>query len=409
MTAEANLSTTDWSQVLSRTRRWLPPLFLLVLFIVAGRSFVKRQGAALPTGVTPADIIAAQQHYIDLYGIAPDREDSLAIVGERSVEDKDWERALACFRAVPTEHLRFGVLARLQEAQLLVRLNRATEAEHAFETYFRIPKRKFDSVTEAGAYKWLNFILSAELRFEERKQLLRKVHQLGLADVLDTKQFYFPNLLIWNAPLGRKRCQDFLQIDPSNLDLQVASCRYLTADGKLEESHDKLKLLAADHPGNQRVLAALLENAFERDDRAEMMAIEKTLPAYSPSEAWLLTRLRGELAMHRQEWSAAVGHYKNVVREDPANSWSHVGLARAYRELKRYDEQAREQKKTTALAKIRVHVVKVTDRDENAALILAELCDEASLAEAASVFRAHVAQMRSASGQRLPSDMPEGP
>lgn len=402
-------SSAGQTYALNRAGGWLS-LFVVVLVATVIWCLVDTQRAAWPVEVTQADVIAAHRQYVELFGIAPDREDTLATVGERAVQDKNWEQALACFRAVPTEHLRFGVSARLQEAQLLVRLNRASEAERVFETYLSLPKRKANSVAEAAAYKWLNFILSAELRFEERKQLLRKVHQLGLADVLDSKQLYFPNLLIWNAPLGRKRCQDFLQVDPSNRDLQVASCRYLTAEGKLDESRDKLRVLAAVHSGDQRVLAALLENAFERNDWIEMSAIEKQLPpTYSPTDPWLLTRLRGELALHRQEWNTAVDHFAQVIREDPANSWSHVGLARAYGALKRMDEQAHEQRKSAALAKIRVHVVKVTDRDENAALALADLCDDADLSEAANVFRAHVAQMRSTSEKRSPSDLLEVP
>ncbi len=386
----------------------------LVLFLMAiavgGFILLRPQPPLLPASLSSSDYSAAQRRYVELFGILPEHLDSLAIAGEIAVSEKNWEQAAACFREVPTNHPRFGASARLQEAQVLVRLNRAADAERAFQTFFALPEhRRFNAVTLAGAGKWLNFVLSAQLRFEDRKRWLVYVHELGIADVLDSKQLHFPNLLIWNSPLGRKRCNEFLAADPGNIDLQVASARYLTAEGKLEAARESLMKLSERHPRDQRILAATLECDFERNDWLHMEDVEHSLPQFDKAESWLLTRMRGELAMHHKDWSRALEYFQQVLLEDPANSWSQMGIVRALGELGRADEQKSARAKSAALAKIRVSVVKVTDRDPGAANALADLCNAAGLIRAAQDFRQHARHMENSPVNSTQRDSPELP
>ena len=379
----------------SKRRRRRSIVACLVVLAVAVAAVIKSQHApALPEGLSEDDYRAAQRRFLDLVGVMPERSDALLIAGELAVSENRWTQALACFQAVPTEAARSGRSARLQEAQVLIRLNRAADAERAFQIYFAMPQQRPNRETLAGAYKWLNFVLSAELRFEDRQKLLREVHKLGLADVLDSKQLHFPNLLIWNSSLGRKRCSDFVGVDPQNLDLLVAQGRYLTAEGRLDEARPKFEQLLQRHPGNVKVLAGSMELDFERNDWPALLAREKTLPIFDPGEPWLLTRMRGELALHQQNWQSAVEHFQQVVRADPANPWSQVGLARAFGELGRTQEQAEARQRSGLLAKIRVGLVKVNDRDAEAAIDLADQCSEAGLTEAAEAFRDHARQMK---------------
>lgn len=392
-----------------RHTSWLV-LLAIVIVVVGGIIAMRPRAPVLPSSLTPTEYSAAQRRFVELFGVLPEHYDALAIAGEMAASEKRWEQAAACFREVPTAHPRFGASARLQEAQVLVRLNRAADAEHAFETFFRLPEhRRFDPATLAGAGKWFNFVLSAQLRFEDRKRWLVYVHESGIADVLDSKQLHFPNLLIWNSPLGRKRCNEFLANDPENIDLRVASARYMTADGKLDAARDALSKLAQQRPRDVRVLAALLECDFERNDWSRMTETETALSSYDKAEPWLLTRMRGELALHRQDWPQAVEYFRHVLRDDPANSWSQMGLARALGELGRNDEQAEARAKSAVLAKIRVGVVKVTDRDPEAAKALADHCEAAGLVQAAQDFRQHARRMESSPMSSVPTEAPELP
>lgn len=376
-------------------RRWVALTAAVVVLVGFSAWYVVR-GASLPEGVSPADYGAAVRRFGDLYGRPPSRIEVFSLLGELAVGDGRLATAVACFREIPSKTPRYGLSARLQEGQVLVRLNQAREAEQNFREFLALsqgnPSVREDHVVVAR--NWLDYILSVELRFEERKLLLAEVHACGQADVFDSKQYYFPNLLIWHSSAGRHRLMEFLKEAPEDPQLRLAHGRYLTAEGKLDEAQALLENLCREHPGDLRCTAALLECHYERNDWKRLAEVAKTLPDDERVEPWLLTRMRGELALHQGNWKAAAAHFESVLEVDPANPGSHMGLARSYAELQRPEDSEEIRRRSLILAKIRVSLVNVKENDDEPALELAAACAEIGLREAAETFRQHALRIK---------------
>jgi predicted Zn-dependent protease len=349
------------------------------------------RGPELPDGLSIDEFKAAERQFTRTYRRQPGRTDILSLAAEVALANERLETAVACFGAIPTTDSRYGLSARLQEGQVLLRLNRAQEAEHSL--------REFLSLTEADtrvspelmvtACKWLGYIFSVELQLEARRTLLAGVHDRGQADVLDSKQFYFPNLLIWHTPGGRHRLDEFLKADPQNPKLKLALGRYLTAEGAVAQAQALLTPLHAELPADLACTGALLECCFERNDWDEFLTVASTLPEFTAGEPWFLTRLRGELALHERQWERAVTYFERLRSADPANPWCHMGLARAYAELDRLPDRDEMQRRSLGLSRIRVSLVNVQEDRPEAVRALASACEEIGLAEAAATFRRH--------------------
>jgi predicted Zn-dependent protease len=350
----------------------------------------------LPEGVSFEDYSRAERRYREANRRRPDRLDVLTMAGELAVAEGRLADAAASFRAIPSTEKKYGMSARLQEGQVLVRLNQARQAERSFREYLELAAGNPSVPAEhiVAARKWLGYLFSVELRSEERNALLAEVHEEGLADVFDSKQFYFPNLLLWHTATGRRRLTEFLDEDPGDPVLRLAEGRYLTAEGRLDEALALLEDLREERPDDRYRAAALLECLFERNDWDAFSRIVRSLSEYERDEPWLLTRMRGEFALHERNWDAAVLEFERVLEADPANPWSHMGLARAVGELNRLEAREEEQRTSLVLSRIRVSLVTVTEDDPQAALELASKCDEAGLPEAAATFRRHASRIR---------------
>ena len=373
---------------------------LVAALAVAGGWWLSRP-AELPDGVSPAEYKQAKLRFLKMYRRNPGRIDVLSLAGELAVGEGRWATAVACFREVPSRDPKYGASARLQEGQVLLRLNRAHDAEQSFREFLSLAER-IPSVPDehvAVARKWLAYLLSVELRLEERKDLLADMHADGRADVFDSKQCYFPNLLLWHTSTGRRRLTEFLKEDPANRVLRLAEGRYLTAEGRLDEAQALLEELRADRQNDLEIAAALLECLFERNDWREFAVVAKSLPGYRPGEPWLLTRMRGEFAVHVGDWQAAVNHFEHVLEADRANPWCQMGLARAFAELKQPQARDEAQRRSLVLSRIRVSLVTVKDDDYHAALELASKCEQIGLREAAETFRQHASRIQSASAK----------
>lgn len=360
----------------------------------------------LPAGVSSVDYAQARQRFQQLHRRRPSRTETLALLGGLAERDGRLEVAVACLRAIPSDDAMAGVAARLQEGQLLVRLNRAEEAERSLREFLNAAAR--DPLTPRddlrSAWKWLNYLLSVELRLEERKALLAEVHASGLADVYDSKQYYFPHLLIWHSTTGRRRLREFLDHDPDNPRLNAASGRYLTAEGQLEEAQALLEAFHDRQPRDVQIAAALLECYFETNSWSEFATVAESLPPFEPSEPWLLTRMRGEFAVHREAWDEAARYFQAVLHSDPANPWSQMGLARAEGELGRHDAHEEMLHRSLILSEIRVGIVKVTETDPEASRQLAAQCDQIGYHAAAETFRRHALRIeRGATRAPLPA------
>lgn len=391
-----NMPEADTHPRSRSARRLLVAFFLIALGCLVSTVWYFSRPVDLPEGVTQKEYNAAKLRFQKMYRKRPSRIAALSLVGEMAINDGRLKTAAACFYEIPSEDSQYGPSARLQEAQVLVRLNRAIEAERNFRKYLSLASRNPSSRSEhiATAYQWLIFILSVEFRFEDRKVLLAEVHAQGMAGVWESKLMYFPHLLIWHTPKGRQRLTDFFKEDPQNRQLQVAEGRYLTGEGKLEEAEAFLEELHEGRPDDLHCAAALLECLFEKNYWTSFIKVVESLPEYDSREPWLLTQMRGQLALHEERWEDAVRQFEHLLGKDPSNPRGHMSLARAYAELQRLDDRDKILKRSLVIANIRAGLGNVNENDDTASLKLASSCEEIGLREAAEAFRKHALRIR---------------
>lgn len=345
----------------------------------------------LPAGVTQSDYDVAIQQFSKTHRTPGNHADIVMLLGELAVADGRLDIARSCFQAIPSTDTTYGPSARLQEAQVALRLNLARDAEGNFREFLALASRR-DDVNPSHAivaHNWLAYILSVELRIEERKVVLVELHRRGAASVYHSKQLYLPHLLIWPSPVGRRKLEAFREQDASDRKLLVAWGRYLTAEGLPEEARSLLAPLHEQDPRNLQYAAALLEACYEQNDWKGFAVVYGPLPAYRDFEPWLLTRLRGQFALHQQNWTEAILQFERVLAVDPADPIAHASLAKSYAALGRVQERDRWLASSAALARMRVDLVSVTETDADAAAALAAQCSQAGLTEAAEVFERH--------------------
>lgn len=350
----------------------------------------------LPAGLAESDYKRAAALFHTLAGRAPDRGDVLFTLGELATEEGRLETAAASLEAIPLTDPRYGLTARRKLGELLIRLDRVPQAEAVLREFLHLAGGDPSVSPEEldAARHWLSFLLSVELRFEERAAVLRDIHAAGRANVFDSKQLFFPNLLIWNSTLGRDRLQRFLEQAPDDPRLNVAEGRYLIGEGRLDDARSHLEQWQQRRPEDRSCLAALLECHFERNDWDAFEAVMATAPPPDDADPWLLTHLRGEHALHQRRWEEAVEHFSRLLRVEPAHAAACMGLARAYAQLGRTEESRRMQQRNLILARIRPALRKVTESDPSAAQELAAACEELEMPEAAQVFRNHADRIR---------------
>ncbi|MBS0207211.1 MAG: hypothetical protein JSS49_30410 [Planctomycetes bacterium] len=351
----------------------------------------------LPAGVTLQDRQFAERRFRDLNGIAPSRVDLLSLVGELAVHDHRLQTAADCFHEIPSDHPRYGSAARLQEGQMWLRLNQADGAEQNFREFLSLASHPNRSTTPdqlSAARKWLNYILSVELRFEDRKQVLAEAHAQHAVDVFDSKQYFFPNLLIWNSSAGRRRLSEFLERDPQNRRLRLAHGRYLTVGGDLPAALAVLRELHQQDLQDSECAAAVLECLFEQADWVSFADVANSLPEYSAGESWLLTRMRAEWALHEQRWDDARRDFERLQSVDPASPWALMGLAKAFGQLKLPEQREQALARSLVLSRIRVSLSTVNEDAPEASQKLSEECRQIGLQDAADAFQWHAERIR---------------
>ncbi|MGH7202735.1 MAG: tetratricopeptide repeat protein, partial [Planctomycetaceae bacterium] len=363
-----NHRNTSEAEALPRGRRATWPRLAAVVAALGGVAFAGwylSRDPELPAGVTREEYRQAERKFQSLYGRRPSRTDTLSVLGELAIAEDRLPTALACFRAIPSDDPKYGPSARLQEGQVLMRLDRVDDAERSFRDFLTLADRNAAVPRDhvVSGCKWLGYILSVELRFEERKSLLADMHTQRLADVYDSKQYYFPHLLIWHSNSGSGPLAEYLEQDPDNPQLRTALGRYRTYEGRLDEAQALLEDLHRERPHDLHCAAALLECHFERDDWAGFSKVAESLPEAEQGEPWLLTRMRGLLAAHEERWEDAAKHFQRVLAADPANPWCHMELADAYAKLGRPKAREEAQRRSLVLADIRASLGTVTEQD----------------------------------------------
>lgn len=351
----------------------------------------------LPAGLSLAEYRLAEKQFKERFPQREvRREEALLMAADLAAADHKPDVAVACYRAIPSDQSEFGLAARLQEGLLLIENNRATEAEAAFQAYLeraRVATRLApqDVIT---AFKWLTFILSVEIRLEERKPLLEELHAIGLADPLDSKQLYFPQLLILNSAAGRTRIEQFLKNEPQNVRVRLAHARYKTLEGQFDVGIELLEQLHKEYPADKGIAAALLEAYFESGQAEKLGPILASLPPHQPDEPWLLVRMRAESAMLAKDYPTAEQLFKAALAQDPTYAACQIGLSRVYAAQGNSEAQQQALNRSTIMADIRVNLTKVQPNAAAAASELAVKCTELGLTDAAKAFETHAENIK---------------
>jgi tetratricopeptide (TPR) repeat protein len=227
---------------------------------------------------------------------------------------------------------------------------------------------------------------------------LIQVHQLGLADILDSKHLFFPNLLILNSNAGRNKVAAALEQNPDSVALQVAQARYDSMAGEFEAAIERLEQLRQRVPQERTVLAALLEAYFETGNVEAFNRLAASLPEPREHEPWLLTRMRGEYALEQEQYEAAATHFERVLEQDAANLPAQMSLARALAGQGNRQAEAEALQRAQTLSEIRVQLNSVRKDNRQALRELVEACRRAELDAAAQVFQMHADALDSTSG-----------
>ncbi|MEZ6122158.1 MAG: hypothetical protein R3C49_03155 [Planctomycetaceae bacterium] len=353
------------------------------------------RGPSLPAGISRRDYEIARQRLGRTKQTPPDHGEILFELGERLAERKRTEDARACYLGIEEDHFEYGNRARLLAGILSLELNQARVAETLFRKFLeaRPAGGPVSLSDQATALDWLIYLDSVELRFEDRRRLLKQLHQLGLQRVSDSKMYYFPSLLIWNSTRASHRLEEFLSATPDDRVLLTAQGRYLMASGQIQEAIDLLTRLHAAFSNEPEIQAALVESLYEQDDWKE---ISKVFAAASPtnSDSWLLSLMRGEFSIHERRYSDAVTHFERVIGDDPANITAWMGLLKVRQQNGSGEADDSLPLKIRVLAEIRPALSRVQEDDADACEWLAEQCRRIDLTEAATTFQAHSARIR---------------
>ena len=349
------------------------------------------RGPEIPVGVSERNYKLAAIRFESVSKRTPDHFDILMVVGELAVQKDDLDTAIAAFSDVTDEHPEYGPSARFQEALVLVRQQHARQSERSFRRFLKLAKTNSkvsqQDVTEAR--QWLSFLLSVQLRLDERKEILAAAHDARQINVADSKQYYFPRLLIWKSSSGRRRLMEFLEKDKSDFLLNVALGSYLIGEGKLQEGRTLLESLLAEVPNQPDCVVALLECCFEQDDWKTIASIVSGQQSYQAGERHVLTRSRGELALHERRWEDAVVEFTRALESDLSDPAVNMGLVKALNQLGKTDEQQAAQHRSLLLSQIRVNMARNNERSPGPLLDLAERCREIEMPMAAETFEWH--------------------
>lgn len=385
-----------------RGRLWL---FAAVGALLVVGVVIPFRSTPLPEGISPDEYAAAAEKFRSLYKKEPDRLDVLSLAAELAVAESRPEDAVACFAEIPSSHPRYGLAARRQEGHVLLELNRAREAEASLRAYLALAAHSRDvrPMDVYAARSRLAFLLSVELRLEERQSLLASAHESGTVDVFNSKQYFFPHLLIWNSKTGSDRLDKFLEVDPDNRHLRLAHARYLIAQGELEQALAGLKKLVAEDASDLAVAAAVLACHFEADDWDAFAESLKSIPKYRIGEPWLLTRMRGHFALEQKKWDLAVTRFKQVLAADRTNPSAQSAIVKAFRGLNQTENADVAMARSAVIAKIRAGLVREEALDE-----LAANCEEIGMPDAAETFRRHADTLKREGVKSLQFGLPDG-
>ncbi len=378
-----------------KRKRQLLLLVLCILLLVGGRIAFRSVAPQLPPGVSRPDFEKAAADFKGEFDRDGDHFDVLMTLAKMSAKKKDAATAIACYHQIPTDHVRYGPAARYEEAQLFAETDQVQRAEDSFNEFLKLLEQGIQLPDRQVAHSrhWLSLIYGAELRSEDRRIVLHDLVEDHQADINDVKQYYFGSLLIWQTVFGSERVRDFLKKDPDNRNLRVAAARYDIGEGRLKEARERLATLRSEDPKDLRTLAVLLESCYEMNDWSAFADAFATAPEFGKDEPWLLTQLRGEWALHQNDWLKAEEYFQYMLKIDPPNAVCLMGLARAYAGQGKPKEREAMLQRSLLVAKLRVDLSAITHDNPKGARTVANSARQLGMEDAAGILEFFAARM----------------
>src|SRR5258708_3047784 len=96
-------------------------IFAIVCIVVSLVAQMRSDSHGFHACVCAEQRAGARREFQELYDGTPNRIDLLSFIGELAVRDVQLNRAAACFAEIPDDHPDYGLSARLQESQVLLR------------------------------------------------------------------------------------------------------------------------------------------------------------------------------------------------------------------------------------------------------------------------------------------------
>lgn len=367
--------------------------FVVLLGAIGGLLYVLRRGsnsaddialpAGVPAGVSADEFEQAAREFESAYHRSPDRNDTLCWLAEKSVRDEKLTQAVACFGEIPTEHEIYGRSARHQQGAVLIRLHRAAEAERQLRTFIELEERSPQSSKEKldDARHRLRFLLTVQLRNEERQAVLRDIVRSGGADASDLLEFCFPNLLVWMQIPAVQWVEKALRNGPDDVHLQIALGRFRIAQGRMDEARTILRECSRRNTDNLAAAAAELELMRQSGDWDSIVRRLSELPTESPTDPWLLLRIRGRAYNRQQQYDRALACFQWAAQADPANPETALGMAAAYAGKRQPARRKAMLARASTLGRIQNRLGWIRSRPEEITpyLEVARLCEQTDL------------------------------
>lgn len=364
--------------------QWIPALLVAALFGMGAIWIPFRDSThqPLPPGVSIDDYNSAKKTFERAHKRGADRNDILQMLAERAITQRQLEIANNCFSQIPKTHPIYGRMAKYGQAITLDGMNRAVEAEIELREVISLeetsPKIKPEYLIHAR--QRLRHLFEAELRFEERHQLLRGIIARGEEQAYEPVIACFPSLVRWNCADSILWIEHYWAHNPDDPALNIALGRFRTVQGRIEKAREILDSVLRQHPHNLNALAALIACLRESDSEEELSRVRKSLPPQSLHDPWLLLLQRGALALQDGDKETAAAAYHQLLQQDRTNIEAWQGLIFATRQTN--DEQyIHSLKMLAALGRIQSLLGRSIQESTNASSFLdvADECAEVSL------------------------------
>ncbi|MFO0908373.1 MAG: tetratricopeptide repeat protein [Isosphaeraceae bacterium] len=225
------------------------------------------------------------------------------------------EEVLADLAAVPDGHA-MAPQARLLAGQFELRRRRLRSAETLLRQALKLDP------TLVQAHKELIYIYGMLLRRRELNDAFRALGQVAPLTYDNVFHWCLTRNSLWEPKEIVSDLTAFVQADPEDRWSRLALAETLRQLGRLEEAEQVLKPLSETDP---EALAVRARIALDRNDEA---AVEAILDR-GPSDHAELARIRGRLALAKQDVQAALRAFRLAYKSDPDHRDSIAGLGQS--------------------------------------------------------------------------------